>query len=263
MKIFSWNVNGLRAVLSKGALQSFIEKYQPDILCLQETKAKQGQAEVDLPDYEEIWNSAERAGYSGTAIFTKQKPLSVRFGFLPEQDAMPGWEDAFGDARMEGRVLTAEFEDFYLIDVYVPNEKHTLERMGYRENVWDKALLDYMKQLEQTKPVIVCGDFNVAHEEIDLARPKENEGNAGFTKSGRQGMTNFLSNGFIDSWRELHPGEQKYSWWSYRGGARMRNIGWRIDYFLVSEKLREQIKNAEIYDEVKGSDHCPIMLELV
>ena len=263
MKIFSWNVNGLRAVLSKGALQSFIEKYQPDILCLQETKAKQGQAEVDLPDYEEIWNSAERAGYSGTAIFTKQKPLSVRFGFLPEQDAMPGWEDAFGDARAEGRVLTAEFEDFYLIDVYVPNEKHTLERMGYRENVWDKALLDYMRQLEQTKPVIVCGDFNVAHEEIDLARPKENEGNAGFTKSGRQGMTNFLSNGFIDSWRELHPGEQKYSWWSYRGGARMRNIGWRIDYFLVSEKLREQIKNAEIYDEVKGSDHCPIMLELV
>ncbi len=263
MKIFSWNVNGLRAVLSKGVLQSFIEKYQPDILCLQETKAKQGQAEVDLPDYEEIWNSAERAGYSGTAIFTKQKPLSVRFGFLPEQDAMPGWKDAFGDARTEGRVLTAEFEDFYLIDVYVPNEKHTLERMGYRENVWDKALLDYMKQLEQTKPVIVCGDFNVAHEEIDLARPKENEGNAGFTKSGRQGMTNFLSNGFIDSWRELHPGEQKYSWWSYRGGARMRNIGWRIDYFLVSEKLREQIKNAEIYDEVKGSDHCPIMLELV
>jgi exodeoxyribonuclease-3 len=134
--------------------------------------------------------------------------------------------------------------------------------MGYRELVWDKALLDYMKQLEATKPVIVCGDFNVAHEEIDLARPKENEGNAGFTKSGRQGMTNFLSNGFIDSWRELHPGEQKYSWWSYRGGARMRNIGWRIDYFLVSEKLREQIKKAEIYDEIKGSDHCPIMLEL-
>lgn len=255
-------MNGLRAVLSKGALQSFIEEYQPDILCLQETKARQGQAEVDLPEYEEIWNSAERAGYSGTAIFTKQKPLSVRFGFLPEQDAMPGWEDAFGDARMEGRVLTAEFKDFYLIDVYVPNEKHTLERMGYREKVWDKALLDYMKALEVTKPVIVCGDFNVAHEEIDLARPKENEGNAGFTKSGRQGMTNFLSNGFVDSWRELHPGEQKYSWWSYRGGARMRNIGWRIDYFLVSEKLREQIKNAEIYDEVKGSDHCPIMLEL-
>lgn len=262
MKIFSWNVNGLRAVLSKGALQSFVEQYQPDILCLQETKAKQGQAEVDLPEYEEIWNSAERAGYSGTAIFTKVKPLSIRYGFLPEQDAIAGWEDAFGDARTEGRVLTAEFDDFYLIDVYVPNEKHSLERMGYREKVWDKALLDYMKQLEVTKPVIVCGDFNVAHEEIDLARPKENEGNAGFTKSGRQGMTNFLSNGFVDSWRELHPGEQKYTWWSYRGGARMRNIGWRIDYFLVSEKLREQIRNAEICDEVKGSDHCPILLEL-
>ena len=262
MKIFSWNVNGLRAVLNKGALQSFVEQYQPDILCLQETKAKQGQAEVDFPEYEEIWNSAERAGYSGTAIFTKVKPLSIRYGFLPEQDAIAGWEDAFGDARTEGRVLTAEFDDFYLVDVYVPNEKHSLERMGYREKVWDKALLDYMKQLEATKPVIVCGDFNVAHEEIDLARPKENEGNAGFTKSGRQGMTNFLSNGFVDSWRELHPGEQKYTWWSYRGGARMRNIGWRIDYFLVSEKLREQIRNAEICDEVKGSDHCPILLEL-
>ena len=262
MKIFSWNVNGLRAVLNKGALQSFVEQYQPDILCLQETKAKQGQAEVDFPEYEEIWNSAERAGYSGTAIFTKVKPLSIRYGFLPEQDAIAGWEDAFGDARTEGRVLTAEFDDFYLVDVYVPNEKHSLERMGYREKVWDKALLDYMKQLEATKPVIVCGDFNVAHEEIDLARPQENEGNAGFTKSGRQGMTNFLSNGFVDSWRELHPGEQKYTWWSYRGGARMRNIGWRIDYFLVSEKLREQIRNAEICDEVKGSDHCPILLEL-
>lgn len=263
MKIFSWNVNGLRAVLGKGALQAFIEKYQPDILCLQETKAKQGQAEVDLPEYEEIWNSAERAGYSGTAIFTKQKPLSVRYGFNDSQNAFAGWEDAFGDARTEGRVLTAEFEDFYLIDVYVPNEKDDLGRMAYRESVWDKALLEYMKQLDALKPVIVCGDFNVAHEEIDLARPAQNEGHAGFTKSGRQGMTNFLSNGFIDTWRELHPGEQKYSWWSYRGGARQRNVGWRIDYFLASERLREQIKNAEICNEVMGSDHCPIMLELV
>ncbi len=262
MKLYSWNVNGLRAVLAKGALQSFIKEHEPDILCLQETKAKQGQAEVDLPEYEEIWNSAERAGYSGTAIFTKIKPLSVRFGFFDEQDAMLGWEDAFGDARKEGRLLTAEFEDFYLVNAYVPNEKHSLERMGYREDVWDKALLAYMKQLEQTKPVIVCGDFNVAHEEIDLARPKENEGNAGFTKSGRQGMTNFLNNGFIDSWRSLHPGEQKYSWWSFRMGARKRNIGWRIDYFLVSKKLEKQIAAAEIYDDVMGSDHCPIMLEL-
>ncbi len=262
MKIFSWNVNGLRAVLGKGALQSFVAEYQPDILCLQETKAQQGQAEVDFSEYEEIWNSAERAGYSGTAIFTKRKPLSVRFGFFPEQEAMEGWEDVFGDARKEGRVLTAEFEGFYLVDVYVPNEKDDLGRMGYREQVWDKALLAYMKQLDAVKPVIVCGDFNVAHEEIDLARPAQNEGHAGFTQSGRQGMTNFLSNGFIDTWRETHPGEQKYSWWSYRGGARMRNVGWRIDYFLASERLREQIKSADICDKVMGSDHCPIMLEL-
>lgn len=263
MKIVSWNVNGIRAVLSKGALQSFIEKYQPDVLCLQETKAKQGQAEVDFAEYEEIWNSAERAGYSGTAIFTKKKPLSVRYGFLPEQDGLDGWEDEFGDARTEGRVLTAEFDDFYLVNVYVPNEKDSLERMEYREKTWDVALLDYMRELDKTKPVVVCGDFNVAHEEIDLARPAQNEGHAGFTKSGRQGMTNFLSNGFIDTWREAHPNEQKYSWWSYRGGARQRNVGWRIDYFLASERLREQIKNAEIYDEVMGSDHCPIMLEVV
>lgn len=262
MKICSWNVNGLRAILAKGTLQSFIEREKPDILCLQETKAKQGQAEVDFAEYEEIWNSAERAGYSGTAIFTKQKPLSVRFGFADAQNEIAGWQDEFGDARTEGRVLTAEFEDFYLVDVYVPNEKDDLGRMKYREEVWDKALLEYMKQLDSEKPVIVCGDFNVAHEEIDLARPAQNEGHAGFTKSGRQGMTNYLNNGFIDTWRSLHPDEQKYSWWSYRGGARQRNVGWRIDYFLASERLKNQIVKAEILDDVMGSDHCPILLEL-
>ena len=263
MKIYSWNVNGLRAVLNKGALQDFIATEAPDVLCLQETKAKQGQAEVDLPEYEEIWNSAERAGYSGTAIFTKHQPLSVRYGFPEEtEQTVDGWEDAFGDARKEGRVLTAEFEDFFLIDAYVPNEKDDLGRLKYRELTWDKALLAYMKQLDAQKPVIVCGDFNVAHEEIDLARPKQNEGHAGFTKSGRQGMTNFLAAGFIDSFRELHPDEVKYTWWSYRGGARQRNVGWRIDYFLVSERLRERIAAAEICDQVMGSDHCPVMLEL-
>ncbi|MCR5573174.1 MAG: exodeoxyribonuclease III [Candidatus Saccharibacteria bacterium] len=263
MKIYSWNVNGLRAVLNKGALQSFIEEHRPDILCLQETKAKQGQAEVDLPEYEEIWNSAERAGYSGTAIFTKIKPLSVTYGFPPEIEAgIEGWEDRFGDARKEGRALMAEFDDFYLINVYVPNEKDDLGRLKYRELVWDCALLSYMKKLDEKKPVLVCGDFNVAHEEIDLARPKQNEGHAGFTKEGRQGMKNYLSNGFIDTWRTLHPDDIQYSWWSYRGGARAKNVGWRIDYFLASERLRERIVAAEICDEVMGSDHCPILLEL-
>ena len=259
MKIFSWNVNGLRAVLKKGALQAFINKYTPDIICLQETKAKQGQAEVDFPEYEEIWNSAERAGYSGTAIFTKVKPLSVRYDFPDEiANQFDGWEDAFGDARKEGRVLTAEFEDFFLIDAYVPNEKDDLGRLKYRELVWDRALLAYMKQLDAAKPVIICGDFNVAHQEIDSARPKENEGHAGFTKEGRQGMTNYLTNGFIDTWRDKHPNDIKYTWWSFRGGARMRNVGWRIDYFLASERLRNRIKTAEVHDEVMGSDHCPI-----
>lgn len=263
MKIYSWNVNGLRAILKKGNLQDFIKAKSPDILCLQETKAQQGQAEVDFPEYEELWNSAERAGYSGTAIFTKIKPLMVAYGFPEDITAqIEGWEDDFGDARKEGRVLTAEFEDFFLIDTYVPNEKDDLGRLKYRELVWDKALLAYMKQLDAKKPVIVCGDFNVAHEEIDLARPKQNESHAGFTKEGRQGMTNYLSNGFIDTFRTLNPDKIQYSWWSYRGGARAKNVGWRIDYFLASERLRDRIAAAEICDEVMGSDHCPIMLEI-
>ena len=179
MKLYSWNVNGLRAILKKGSLQSFIDAHNPDILCLQETKAKQGQAEVDLPEYEEIWNSAERAGYSGTAIFTKIKPLAVAYGFPKHiEEQVEGWSDQFGDARREGRVLMAEFDDFYLINVYVPNEKHALGRLKYRELVWDRALLAYMCELDAKKAVLVCGDFNVAHEEIDLARPKQNEGNA-------------------------------------------------------------------------------------
>ena len=253
----------MRAVLKKGAFQNLVNGYAPDVICLQETKAQQGQAEVDLPEYEELWNSAERAGYSGTAIFTKIKPLTVRYGFPEEiSNTIEGWEDAFGDARKEGRLLTAEFEDFYLIDAYVPNEKDDLGRLKYRELVWDRALLAYMKQLDTEKPVVICGDFNVAHQEIDIARPKENEGHAGFTKEGRQGMTNYLASGFIDTWRELHPSEVKYTWWSFRGGARMRNVGWRIDYFLASERLRERIVAAEIHDEVMGSDHCPIELEI-
>ena len=262
MKIFSWNVNGLRAVLKKGAFQEFLAKYDPDIVCLQETKAKQGQAEVDFEEYVEIWNSAERAGYSGTAIFTKVQPLNVRFGMFDEQNEGFAWVDEFGDVRTEGRLLTAEFDDFYLVDAYVPNAKDSLERLKFRETVWDPALLSYLKELEKTKPVILCGDMNVAHKEIDLARPKQNVGHAGFTDEERQGMTNYLAAGFVDSFRFKNPEKISYSWWSYRGQARTNNVGWRIDYFLLSDSLKDKLVEAEICDKVMGSDHCPVMIEM-
>ena len=245
----------------EGAFQEFLAKYDPDIVCLQETKAKQGQAEVDFEEYVEIWNSAERAGYSGTAIFTKVQPLSVRFGMFDEQNEGFAWVDEFGDVRTEGRLLTAEFDDFYLVDAYVPNAKDSLERLRFRETVWDPALLNYLKELEKTKPVILCGDMNVAHKEIDLARPKQNVGHAGFTDEERQGMTNYLAAGFVDSFRFKNPEKIKYSWWSYRGQARTNNVGWRIDYFLLSDSLKDKLVEAEICDEVMGSDHCPVMIE--
>lgn len=259
LRIYSWNVNGLRAVINKGALQKFIAEEKPDILCLQETKAKQGQAEIDLPEYEEIWNSAERAGYSGTAIFTKIKPLSVKYG-LPTEAEMA---DEFGDPLTEGRVLTAEFEKFYLVDVYTPNSKRELERLGLREKLWDPEFLRYLKELEKMKPVVVCGDFNAAHTEIDLARPKDNENNAGYTKEERQGITNYINAGLVDTFRSLHPEEAgRYTWWTWRANARVRNIGWRIDYFFISESLRPYLKSAEIYENVMGSDHCPVSIDL-
>lgn len=258
MRIFSWNVNGLRAVLNKGALQEFITKEQPDILCLQETKAKPGQAEVDLPEYEELWNSAERAGYSGTAIFTKIKPLSVK-NILPTED---NFADQFGDPLNEGRVQTAEFEKFYLVNIYTPNSKRELERLGLREKKWDPAVLKYLKELEKTKPVVVCGDFNAAHTEIDLARPSANHHNAGFTDEERQGVSNLLAAGLVDTFRALHPATQRYTWWSHWGHARENNVGWRIDYFFISESLRKNLKDAEIYEGYMGSDHCPISIEL-
>ena len=258
MRIFSWNVNGLRAVLNKGALQEFITKEQPDILCLQETKAKPGQAEVDLPEYEEIWNSAERAGYSGTAIFTKVKPISIRTN-LPT-DVI--FADEFGDPLNEGRVLTAEFENFYLVDVYTPNSKNALERLSLREKKWDPEFLRYLKTLEETKPVVVCGDFNAAHEEIDIARPKTNHHSAGFTDEERQGITNLLRAGLIDTFRFLHPDSVRYTWWSHWGQARANNVGWRIDYFFISKVLKKKLRSAEIYENVMGSDHCPISIDL-
>lgn len=258
MKIFSWNVNGLRAVINKGALQEFVKEHQPDILCLQETKAKQGQAEIDLPEYEELWNSAERPGYSGTAIFTKVKPLSIRNGFPTDV----AFRDEFGDPLAEGRVLTAEFEYFYLVDVYTPNSKNALERLPLREKKWDPEFLKYLKSLEKTKPVVICGDFNAAHEEIDIARPKTNHHSAGFTDEERQGITNLINAGFVDTFRSLHPSDVRYTWWSHWGHARENNVGWRIDYFFISKALKKNLKSAEIYENVMGSDHCPISIDL-
>lgn len=258
MKIYSWNVNGLRAVLRKGALQKFIAEQSPDIICLQETKAKQGQAEVDFPEYEELWNSAERPGYSGTAIFTRVKPLSVRNTLPTDAD----FSDQFGNPLSEGRVLTAEFSEFYLVNVYTPNSKNELERLNLREKLWDPTFLQYLKTLEKTKPVVVCGDFNAAHAEIDLARPQANHRHAGFTDEERQGITNLIKAGFIDTFRQLHPESRRYTWWSHWGQARANNVGWRIDYFLISESLLPRLETAEIFENYMGSDHCPICIEL-
>ena len=258
MKIYSWNVNGLRSVLNKGALQTMIKSEAPDIICLQETKAKQGQAEIDFPEYEELWNSAERAGYSGTAIFTKLKPLSVK-NVLPTEVNMT---DEFGNPLTEGRVLTAEFENFFLVNVYTPNSKNELERLKLREKKWDPEFLNYLKELEKIKPVVTCGDFNAAHEEIDIARPKTNHHSAGFTDEERQGITNLINAGFIDTFRFTHPDEVRYTWWSHWGHARENNVGWRIDYFFVSNSLKNHLKSAEIHESLFGSDHCPISIEL-
>lgn len=258
MKLVSWNVNGLRAILRKGNFIDFLNAETPDIVCIQETKAKQGQAEVDLPEYEEIWNSAERPGYSGTAIFTKVKPLSISTDF----PTLTPCADQFGNPVTEGRVLTVEFPEFYLVNVYTPNSKRGLERLNLRHDTWDKAYLAYLKQLEKTKPVITCGDFNAAHTEIDIARPKENQRNAGFTVEEREGITNYINAGFVDTFRTLHPDTIRYTWWSHLGHARANNIGWRIDYFFVSKSLKNRLKSAEIYDQILGSDHCPISIEI-
>ncbi len=261
--IFSWNVNGIRAITKKGALQKFTQEIHPDILCIQETKAKEGQAEIDLPDYEEIWNDATRAGYSGTAIFTKESPLQVMRGFSENINSGCNWEDdPHGNPLEEGRVLTAEYPEFFLVTVYTPNSKHELTRLKLRELLWDPAFLRFLKELEQSKPVVVCGDFNAAHTEIDLARPSDNEENAGYTKEERQGITNLINAGFIDTFRALHPTEQKYTWWTWRARARERNIGWRIDYFFISKSLEKNLKSAEIYNDISGSDHCPISIKL-
>jgi exodeoxyribonuclease-3 len=264
MKLYSWNVNGIRAVLKKGAFQQFISDHDPDILCLQETKAQPGQAEVDLPDYTEYWYSAVKKGYSGTAIYSKVKPLSVTNGFpedIIKQFKLTG--DTYGDPNQEGRVMAAEFEDFIVATVYTPNSKGDLSRVELRHKHWDPAFLAYMKRLEEKKPVLFCGDLNVAHQEIDLANPKPNVGKHGFTDEEREGFSNFLSAGFVDTFRKFYPDKtDAYTWWTHWANARARNIGWRIDYWLASESIVDKITAAQIHPDVLGSDHCPVSITL-
>jgi len=250
MKIISWNVNGLRAVLNKG-FKEFFKKIDADIFCIQETKMQEGQAEIDFADgYFSFFNSAEKKGYSGTAIFTKIDPISVSFGIGKEEH------------DKEGRVITLEFERFYLINCYTPNSKRELERLGYRQD-WEDDFRSYLVNLNKKKEVILCGDLNVAHKEIDLKNPKQNRRNAGFTDEEREKMTSLLGSGFVDTFRYLYPNkEDSYTWWSYMANSRARNIGWRIDYFIVSEVLKSKIKDAIIHDSIMGSDHCPVELDI-
>jgi len=262
MKIISWNVNGIRAVHRKGMFVPFVKKYRPDIICLQETKAEQGQSPLDLKEYEEYWNSAQKKGYSGTAIFTKEKPLSVINGFPEEVLKKYKLADKYGDPQKEGRVIAAEFKKFYVVTVYTPNAKDDLSRIPLRQKHWDPAFLAYVELLEKKKTVIFCGDLNVAHTPDDLARPKENEGLKGFTKEERAGFDAFIKAGFIDTLRLFHKGNGFYTWWSHWGNARERNVGWRIDYLLASGSLKKKIKKAGILPEVLGSDHCPVYIEI-
>lgn len=269
MRIISWNVNGLRAVHRKGLFIPFVEKYKPDIICLQETKAKEHQSEVDLPEYEEYWNSAEKAGYSGTAIFSKEKPISVMLG-LPEDicQKFKLLDDKYGDPNTEGRVITAEFQDFFVVNVYTPNSKEDLTRLPLRHKKWDPAFLEYLKTLNlpaqagKTKPVIFCGDLNVAHTSDDLANPKENEGKHGYTKEEREGIDKIISAGFIDTFRHFTKGNGHYSWWTHWANARERNVGWRIDYFFVNKEFLPKVKKSVILNDILGSDHCPIELDI-
>ena len=249
MKLISWNVNGIRACVNKG-FKDFFNQINADIFCIQETKCQPGQIELEFEGYKSYWNSAQKKGYSGTAIFTKKEPINVTYGIgIEEHD-------------QEGRVITLEFENFYMVDIYTPNAKRGLERLDYRQ-IWEDEIKKYLLRLNETKPVIMCGDLNVAHEEIDLKNPKSNRGNAGFTDEEREKMTQLLNAGFIDTFRYLYPEkENAYSWWSYMGKARERNIGWRIDYFIVSDQIKNKIKEAKIYPEIMGSDHCPVGLEI-
>lgn len=249
MKLISWNVNGIRAAIGKG-FASFFEQIDADIFCIQETKMQEGQIDLNFAGYTTYLNSAIKKGYSGTAIFTKEKPLSVTYGIGKEEH------------DQEGRVITAEYKEFYLVNCYTPNSKRELERLDYRM-VWEDEMRNYLKKLDATKPVILCGDLNVAHEEIDIKNPKTNHHNAGFTDEERNKMTELLTAGFTDSFRHLYPTKtDSYTWWSYMRDARSKNVGWRIDYFIVSNRIAPNIQEATIYSEIMGSDHCPVGLEI-
>ncbi|WP_449540316.1 exodeoxyribonuclease III [Ferdinandcohnia sp. Marseille-Q9671] len=249
MKLVSWNVNGLRACVKKGFLDYFHEM-DADIFCVQETKLQEGQIELDLEGYHQYWNYAIKKGYSGTAVFTKKKPLSVSYGVGDDTE------------ESEGRILTLEYDDFYLINVYTPNSQRDLARLGFRLN-WEDRIRDYLIELNKIKPTVLCGDLNVAHSDLDLKNAKSNRGNSGFTDEERGKMTDLLNSGFIDSFRHFYPDRtDQYSWWSYMRNVRERNIGWRIDYFIVSEQLKERLKDSHIHSHIYGSDHCPVVLEL-
>jgi exodeoxyribonuclease-3 len=263
MKIYSWNVNGIRAVLKKGSFQKFLADHQPDILCLQETKAERGQVEIELPGYHEFWNSATKKGYSGTAIFSREEPVSVVNGFPHQLASRYTFADELErDSSDEGRVIAAEYPQFFVVTVYTPNAKDDLSRVALRHKAWDPAFLAYCVQLQRRKPVIFCGDLNVAHTELDLANPGPNKGKKGFTDEEREGFQNFVDAGFVDTFRKFKQGNGYYTWWSHFANSRARNVGWRIDYVLVSQSLNGAVKQAEIHPDVMGSDHCPVSIQL-
>lgn len=264
MKLFSWNVNGLRAVINKGNFEPFIQTFQPDILCLQETKLQPDQLKLELPGYHQAWNSATKKGYSGTAIFSKIHPLKIVPNLPVELVKKYQFAtDFYGDPNNEGRVLTAEYQNFFLVNVYTPNSKGDLSRLDLRSKQWDLAFLEYLLTLQQQKPVIFCGDLNVAHQEIDLKNPKPNIGKHGFTNEERAGFQSFLDAGFIDTFRHQHPDQtDAYTWWTHWANSRARNVGWRIDYFLAHQDLAQKIQRTTIHPEVIGSDHCPVGLEI-
>jgi exodeoxyribonuclease-3 len=263
MKLYSWNVNGIRSVEKKGALAEFIAKEQPDVICFQEIKAHETQLDIEYPEYEKFWNSGSRKGYSGTAIWTKIPPLNVSYD-LPEGliNDYTLDSDEYGDPSNEGRVMTLEFEKFYLITVYTPNSKGDLSRLALRHEKWDPAFLKYVKRRSETKPVFFCGDLNVAHTEIDLANPKPNMGKHGFTLEEREGFDNMVAAGFTDTFRMFNTDGGNYTWWTHWANSRERNVGWRIDYFLASENAKDMIKKASIHTDIMGSDHCPVSIEI-